>query len=286
MSFQKIKTGQPDFDNLFQGVYLGRPTLLSGKRRSGVSTHVFLYLAHLIQIGEKVLLFTEEAPDRVALEAHGLGVDVAEAVRRDQLLVVPYDRQLPLLPFPEALDELRELIVGRHCSFVFFDPVIPWLAAPSNLLSARLDAFFGLLDETAPTSLLVLRHPVSPLARRLYDEVAERCPICCVADQPTPGTRTLELVKYMGAPPGQFPIVVPVLAGPANASGGLQPPPENLTFHSLHDATQRIQLNLDSLFPGDVPSAGGFFAPPAPPRPQTSQGSVVQEIKVGHTLVT
>lgn len=24
----------------------------------------------------------------------------------------------------------------------------------------------------------------------------------------------------------------------------------------------------------------------APPRPQTSQGSVVQEIKVGHTLVT
>lgn len=260
MSFQKIKTGIDAFDNQFQGIYLGRPALLSGKRRSGLSTHVLRFLSHLLRIGEKVLLFTEESPDHVALEAHGIGADIAEAVRQDQLAIVPYDRQLPLLPFPEALDELRELIVDRHCACVVFDPVMPWLAAPADRLDARLDAFFGLLDETSATSLVVLRHPASPLARRLYDEVAERCPVVIVAAQPVTGSRTLEVVKYVGAPPDQCPVVIPVVGGPADPPSGFHAPLEGIPLRDLHDATQRIQLNLDSYFPGEVATTGGFFA--------------------------
>ncbi|MBR6023200.1 MAG: hypothetical protein IK066_12370, partial [Kiritimatiellae bacterium] len=163
MTFQKIKSGIPPFDNLFQGLYLGRPTLLSGKRRSGTSTLALRFLSHVLRIGEKILLFTEESPDHVTLEAHGLDTDISEAIRNEQIDIVPYDRHLPLLPFPEALDELRGMVSERNYSFVVFDPVMPWLAAPADRLEERLNAFFGLLEETSATTVLVLRHPVSPL---------------------------------------------------------------------------------------------------------------------------
>ena len=155
MMFKKIKSGIVPFDNLFQGLYLNRPTLLSGKRKSGASTLALRFLTHVLQIGEKILLFTEETPDHVNLEAHGLGTDISDALHSEQLCIVPYDRHLPLLPFPEALDELREIVTDRHYTFVVFDTAIPWLAAPADLLEERLNAFFGILDETAATALLL-----------------------------------------------------------------------------------------------------------------------------------
>ncbi|MBR6021158.1 MAG: hypothetical protein IK066_01915 [Kiritimatiellae bacterium] len=215
MTFQKIKSGIAPLDNQFQGLYLNRPTLLSGRRRSGTSTLALRFLSHVLQIGEKILLFTEESPDHVTLEVHGLGTDVSEAIADEQLSIVPYDRHLPLLPFPEALDELRGMISDRHYTFLLFDPVMPWLAAPADQLESRLNAFFGLLEETAATSLLILRQPVSALARRLFDEISERCAICLAASQ-TPGSpQTLEVTKYMGAPPEKCPSVLQIVAAPS-----------------------------------------------------------------------
>ncbi len=249
MSFQKIKSGIPCLDERFQGVYLGRPTLISGKRRSGTSTHVLRYIAQLLRIGEKVLLFTEGSPDHVALEAHGIGADITEAIGTEQLVIVPYDRQLPLLPFPEALEELREMIVDRYCNFVVFDPVIPWLAADSQRLSGRIEAFFDLLEETAATTLLVLRHPVSRLARRLFDEVSERCAICIIAAQPVAGSRTLEVVKYMGAPPEDCPTVLQCVPAVPGATSSYSDNPDGMSLRELHSSTQRIPSSMPSQFP-------------------------------------
>ena len=265
MTFQKIKSGIVPFDNLFQGLYLNRPTLLSGRRRSGTSTLALRFLCHILQIGEKLLLFTEESPDHVSLEAHGLGTDVSEAIAAEQLSIVPYDRHLPLLPFPEALDELRTWLADRHYAFVVFDPVIPWLAAPPDRLEERLNAFFGLLDETGATSLLILRHPVSALARRLTDEISERCAICLEASQTPSGPRALEVTKYMGAPPEKCPTVLQL------AAASPEPSPyqgDGMSLRELHKATQRINVTLPSYLTSTptspaptFASAAGFRAP-------------------------
>ena len=202
MNFAKIKSSIEPFDELFEGFYVSQPSLLSGKRGTGTSTIALRFLSHLVRIGEKVLLFTDQPPAHVTLAAHGLGADLAPALESDQLSIVPYDGQLPLLPFPEALDELRTLIAERHYTFVVFDPVMPWLAAPADQLSARLDAFFSLLSETEATALL---DPVSKIARRLFDEVSERCAICLAVTRSHEGSHTLQVTKYMGEPPEKCP---------------------------------------------------------------------------------
>ncbi|MBR6023064.1 MAG: hypothetical protein IK066_11690, partial [Kiritimatiellae bacterium] len=271
MMFKKIKSGIAPFDNLFQGFYLNRPTLLSGKRKSGASTLALRFLARVLQIGEKILLFTEETPDHVTLEAHGIGADISDALHMEQLCIVPYDRQLPLLPFPEALDELREMIAERHYTFVVLDTAIPWLAAPADRLEERLNAFFELLDETAATAVLVLRHPVSPLAKRLFDEVSQRCAICLNCTQAAGAPRTLEVTKYMGAPPEQCPAVIPLGAGTAEPSPYLSSRQDGMNLRELHKAvTQRIQVDVPSyLASGPLPSSAnaaprGFPPAPAP----------------------
>ena len=278
MTFKKIKSSIAPFDDLFQGLYLDRPTLLSGKRKSGVSTIAFRFLSHVVKIGEKLLLFTDQSPDHVSLDVYGLGNDVSDAIKDEQLSIVPYDRQLPLLPFPEALDELRTLITDRHYSFVIFDPVIPWLAAPAEQLDDRLHAFFDLLAETAVTSILILRHPVSPLARRLFDAVAQRCAICLNVTHPIGGPHALEVSKYMGAPPDKCPVVIQLASGVPGGQSFQPIQKDSQNLQALHERTQRISVNIPP-YPHSAPlptaSNGGVGYPgtyPGVGQPQTRVG--------------
>ena len=270
MMFKKIKSGILPLDNVFQGLYLNRPTLLSGKFKSGTTTLALRFLTRVLQLGEKILYFTETSPDHVTLAAHGLGADIDSAVNNDQLHLVPYDRHLPLLPFPEALDELRELVADQNHSFVIFDSAIPWLAAPAARLDERLTAFFGLLDDTAVTALLILHHPVSPLACRLFDEVSQRCAICLNAVRSAGGAHALEVTKYMGAPPEKCPQVIPLASDGPDSAPRFTPPKDGMTLQALHKATQRIQVDVSSFLTlpsrrGTATPSRGFQSPPPPP---------------------
>jgi archaellum biogenesis ATPase FlaH len=264
MTFAKIKSGIAPFDELFEGFYLGQPTLLSGRRGSGTTTIALRFLSHLVRIGEKVLLFTDQPPSHVGLAVHGLGTDIAPALDSEQLTIVPYDEQLPLLPFPEALDELRVLVADRHFSFVVFDPVVPWLAAPADRLADRLDAFFGVLSDTSATALLLLHHPVSKLARRLFDEVSERCAVSLAASRSHDGTHALEVSKYMGEPPGKCPVLLHLASstGDTPADFGVHPgTPSVQDFHAvphLPESPHRFSASASasaSFFPAAQPSS-------------------------------
>lgn len=255
MSFTKIKSNIPPFDELFEGFYLAHPALLSGKRGSGTSTLAIRFLSNLLRIGENVLLFTDQPPDHVSLTAYGLGSDISAAIETEQLSIVPYDEHLPLLPFPEALEELRALITGRHYTFVVFDPVIPWLAAPAAQLEERIEAFFTLLADTAPTAILILPHPVSKIARRLHDEVAARCAICITAARTHEGPYTLTVTKYMGAPPEKCPALLQLPTAPAATT----PYPSG----ALQDLHHRLQHDHTSPMPGAGYGPAGH-APHAP----------------------
>ena len=264
MNFAKIKSGIVPLDELFEGLYISQPTLLSGKRGSGTTTIALRFLSHLVRIGEKVLLFTDLPPAHVGSSAHGLGPDITPALESEQLSIVPYDAQLPLLPFPEALDELRDLVSERHYSYVVFDPVTPWLAAPADVLDVRLNSFFSVLSETSATTLLLLHKPVSKLARRLFDAVAERCTVCLSATRTTDGTHTLQVDKYMGEPPERCPAILH-LATPAPGVS-----PANLLHaemgsfgngHSAPSASHAApQVSASA-------SASFFPVPPRPARP-------------------
>ena len=272
MSFTKIKSNIPPFDELFEGFYIAHPALLAGKRGSGTSTLAIRFLSNLLRIGENVLLFTDQPPDHVSLTAYGLGSDISSAIETEQLSIVPYDEHLPLLPFPEALEELRALITGRHYSFVVFDPVIPWLAAPAAQLEERIEAFFTLLADTAPTAILILPHPVSKLARRLYDEVAARCAICITAARTHEGPYTLTVTKYMGAPPEKCPALLQLPTVPTATT------PYQAGTSTLQDLHQRLQHDHPSPMPGAAHSPAGHNSgipgiPPAPTAPSSISNS-------------
>ena len=263
MNFAKIKSSIAPFDELFEGFYVSQPTLLSGKRGTGTSTIALRFLSHLVRIGEKVLLFTDQPPAHVTLAAPGFGADLAPALESDQLSIVPYDEQLPLLPFPEALEELRTLIAERHYSFVVFDPVMPWLAAPSDQLAARLDAFFSLLSSTEATAILILHNPVSKIAHRLFDEVSERCAICLAVTRSHEGSHTLQVTKYMGEPPEKCPATI-------HLSSAEPDTPPSFAAHASLSATQLIKVMLPSSAAASQASssAAASFFPSAPARPK------------------
>lgn len=286
MNFAKIKSGIAPLDERFEGLYISQPALLSGKRGSGTSTIAIRFLSHLVRIGEKVLLFTDQPPAHVGFSALGLGPDITPAIESEQLSIVPYDQQLPLLPFPEALDELRNLVAESHYTYVVFDPVTPWLAAPADALDKRLQSFFSVLSETSATSLLVLHKPVSKLARRLFDAVAERCTVCLSAVRSTDGTHTLQVDKYMGEPPEKCPAILQ-LATPSqpvspvdifNSEMGsfgtarsthtpprAAPQPSASASASFFSLPNRPQQSAPAAFP--APTAA-FPAPSAPKAPQ------------------
>lgn len=207
MSLNKTKIGLPVFDRSFGGIYLGRPVLIIGRRKSGKS----LVAAHLVgktlQSGERVILFTDKRPDEVILDASSMNIDLSAAITSGQFIMISYstinqggDGKYTALPFPQALNELREMVNAKHVAYVIFDTIVPWVAvSPVSEMPKHVEHFINALNEMELTTLLLLPEAASASARKLSDNLGELCPIIMGLEARNNNTEYIvKVVKYQG----------------------------------------------------------------------------------------
>ena len=219
LSFNKTRLGFDPLDKALGGIYFNHPTLVNGPRNSGKSLLSAQFAAKVLQTGERVCVMVESNPNDFFLDLQSVNVDVGAAVGSGQLLALSCknfaDTQATAgsatLPFPAALEELRELTTSKSIPFFIFNTVLPWVAVPLAEMPARVEEFTSATETMGITSLLLLPRPASPAAVRLRDTLAERCPIGLQLVQGD-GVRHIRVTRYRGATdislPADYPVAI------------------------------------------------------------------------------
>ena len=111
------KLGISVFDQMFGGIYMHRPTIVCGRRKSGKFVVATQLMAKTLLVGDKIVIFTAKNPEEVIRAVPPDIVDLRAAVENGQLLICPYSGMQRAgtgpyapLPFPQALDELTSLV--------------------------------------------------------------------------------------------------------------------------------------------------------------------------------
>lgn len=215
MSLNTTKIGLSVLDRAFGGIYLHRPTLICGRNKSGKSVIATHLAMKTLQSGECVVFFTDKTPEEVMSNADTAQVDLTKAISSGQLLLLPYatmkregnNRYSPL-PFPEALNELKELVRARHVSYVIFDTIVPWVATlPIEEMPDRIERLISEFNEMELTTLLLLPEPASTASRKLAENLRELCPINMEIESLNFGAEfVLRVTKYQGGNRAKLPL--------------------------------------------------------------------------------
>ena len=201
------KLGISVFDQAFGGIYLHKPTILCGRRKSGKFVVATQLMVKTLLVGDKIVLFTAKNPEEVIRSVPSDVVDLSEAVENGQLLICPYSNMARSgtgpyapLPFPQALDELSSLVKDNDVSYAIFDSIVPWTAIhPLEAMQEHVDTFFSTLDGLGLTSLLLLPEPASAAALSLATVLREVCPINIEISAKNFGAEfTMQVTKYQG----------------------------------------------------------------------------------------
>ncbi len=201
------KLGITVFDQAFGGIYLHKPTIICGRRKSGKFVVAMQLMAKTLLVGDRVLLFTQKTPEEVMRMVPADSLDVNGAVDNGQFLICPYSGMeragtgpYAPLPFPQALDELSNLVKANGVTYVVFDTIVPWTAIqPLDAMQEHVDTFFSTLDGLGLTSLLLLPEPASAAALSLSTVLREVCPINIeIAAKNFGAEFTMQVTKYQG----------------------------------------------------------------------------------------
>ena len=201
------KLGITVFDQAFGGIYLHKPTIICGRRKSGKFVVAMQLMAKTLLVGDRVLLFTQKTPEEVMRMVPADTLDVNGAVDNGQFLICPYSGMeragtgpYAPLPFPQALDELSNLVKANGVTYVVFDTIVPWTAIqPLDAMQEHVDTFFSTLDGLGLTSLLLLPEPASAAALSLSTVLREVCPINIeIAAKNFGAEFTMQVTKYQG----------------------------------------------------------------------------------------
>ncbi len=203
------KLGISVFDQMFGGIYMHRPTIVCGRRKSGKFVVASQLMVKTLLVGDKIVLFTAKNPEEVIRAVPPDIVDLRAAVENGQLLICPYSGMqrsgtgpYAPLPFPQALDELTSLVKGNGVSYAIFDSIVPWTAIhPLETMQEHVDTFFSTLDSLSLTSLLLLPEPASAASLSLATILREVCPINIEISAKNFGAEfTMQVTKYQGLP--------------------------------------------------------------------------------------
>ncbi len=207
MAPNTTKLGISVFDQAFGGIYLHKPTILCGRRKSGKFVVASQLMVKTLLVGDKIVLFTQKTPEEAMRMMPADSFDVGEAVENRQLIICPYsamarDGTGPYapLPFPQALDELARLVSDNGITYAVFDSIVPWTAIhPLEAMQEHVDTFFSTLDGLGLTSLLLLPEPASAAALSLSTTLREVCPINLeIASKNFGAEFTMQVTKYQG----------------------------------------------------------------------------------------
>ena len=205
------KLGITVFDQAFGGIYLHKPTIICGRRKSGKFVVASQLMVKTLLAGDRVLLFTAKNPEEAVRMIPSDTLDIGEAVENGQFLICPYSSMersgtgpYSPLPFPQALDELSHLVKANGITYAVFDSIVPWTAIqPLEAMQEHVDTFFSTLDGLGLTSLLLLPEPASAAALSLSTVLREVCPINIEISAKNFGAEfTMQVTKYQGLPGG------------------------------------------------------------------------------------
>ncbi len=203
------KLGISVFDQYFGGIYMHRPTIVCGRRKSGKFVVATQLMAKTLLVGDKIVIFTAKNPEEVIRAVPPEIVDLRAAVENGQLLICPYSGMqrsgtgpYAPLPFPQALDELTSLVKANGVSYAIFDSIVPWTAIqPLEAMQEHVDTFFSTLDGLSLTSLLLLPEPASAASLSLATILREVCPINIEISAKNFGAEfSMQVTKYQGLP--------------------------------------------------------------------------------------
>ena len=201
------KLGIEVFDQAFGGIYLRKPTILCGRRKSGKFVVATQLMVKTLLIGDRIVLFTAKNPEEVLRMAPDDIIDLEEAVENGQLIICPYSAMqrsgtgpYAPLPFPQALDDLSALVKDNGITYAIFDSIVPWTAIqPLEAMQEHVDTFFSTLDGLGLTSLLLLPEPASAASLSLATVLREVCPINLEISAKNFGAEfTMQVTKYQG----------------------------------------------------------------------------------------
>jgi archaellum biogenesis ATPase FlaH len=201
------KLGITVFDQAFGGIYLHKPTILCGRRKSGKFVVATQLMVKTLRVGDRVVLFTAKNAEEVIRAVPTDTLNLEEAVESRQLLICPYSSMersgtgpYAPLPFPQALDELSKLVKANGVTYAIFDSIVPWTAVqPLEGMQEHVDTFFSTLDGLGLTSLLLLPEPASAAALSLATVLREVCPINIEISSKNFGAEfTMQVTKYQG----------------------------------------------------------------------------------------
>ncbi|MBQ6247044.1 MAG: hypothetical protein IJK04_09280, partial [Kiritimatiellae bacterium] len=207
MAPNTTKLGISVFDQAFGGIYLHKPTILCGRRKSGKFVVASQLIVKTLLVGDKIVLFTQKTPEEAMRMMPADSFDVGEAVENRQLIICPYAAMAregtgpyAPLPFPQALDELAKLVSDNGITYAVFDSIVPWTAIhPLEAMQEHVDTFFSTLDGLGLTSLLLLPEPASAAALSLSTTLRELCPINLeIASKNFGAEFTMQVTKYQG----------------------------------------------------------------------------------------
>ncbi len=203
------KLGITVFDQAFGGIYMHRPTIICGRRKSGKFVVATQLMVKTLLVGDRIILFTAKNPEEVIRAVPSDLLDLGEAVENGQLLICPYSNMqrsgtgpYAPLPFPQAFEELTSLVKNNGISYAIFDSIVPWTAIhPLEAMQEHVDTFFSTLDSLGLTSLLLLPEPASAASLSLATILREVCPINIEISAKNFGAEfTLQVTKYQGLP--------------------------------------------------------------------------------------
>lgn len=201
------KLGIKVFDQALGGIYLHKPTIVCGRRKSGKFVVATQLMAKTLLAGEKIVIFTAKTPEEIMSSISSGIVDLGVAAEIGQLVICPYSAMerpdmgpLDPLPFPQALDELSALVKENAITYAIFDTVVPWTAIqPVEAVQEHVDTFLSTLDSLGLTSLLLLPEPASPASHGLAKALREGCPINIeLAAKHFGAEFTMQVTKYQG----------------------------------------------------------------------------------------
>lgn len=267
------RTGIPVLDTAFGGLYLKQPTLVTGRRKSGKSIVAIQFLAKTLLSGESAVMFTAREPSDITASLDSMDVDTGEALANNQLTIIPYASMerggggpFAALPFPQALDELGELVSSHPLAYAIFDSVVPWTAIePVEDMPEHAEKFVSSLETMGLTSMLLLPKAASDAAQKLTNVLRELCPVNIEMEARNFGAEfVMRVTKFQGAQGVPLPWEKTLCLTPG-VGFGLAQDPTQTTSQALADAATppRRQTDAPKFRPMVKAGTVDFSAPPA-----------------------
>ena len=246
-----ISSGIGLLDERLGGLQPRRTYVLTGAPGTGKTVACLEFLFAGISAGEKVAMLTVDDPGDLLAQGDFLGIDLDDALRREQLVLLRYQldfaRRFSRAISPElAFEELRRLLGSDAPKRLVIDSIAPFLEA-GHASGAGITAALSFVDSIGATSMVTFPGDLAGLYDRRLEPMMQRAGAILHFSAQPDRTGQIEIRKVRFQVPSTAPIRFQISPGAgitslANSRARRQ--------EDVPDETRRKLLLLDL--------AGGF----------------------------